>query len=76
MQYCPNCGTPVEGRYCPKCGTAMQAPGGYSAPPPPPGGYGAPPPGATGLGSDENVAAALCYIPIVGLIFLLIDPYK
>jgi uncharacterized membrane protein len=25
---------------------------------------------------DENIAAALCYIPIVGLIFLLIEPYN
>lgn len=25
---------------------------------------------------DENLAAALCYIPIIALIFLLIDPYK
>lgn len=24
----------------------------------------------------DNVAGALCYIPIIGLIFLLIDPYK
>lgn len=25
---------------------------------------------------DENLAAALCYFPIIGLIFLLIEPYK
>jgi len=25
---------------------------------------------------EENVAAALCYIPIVGLIFLLVEPYS
>ena len=25
---------------------------------------------------EENLAAALCYIPIVGLIFLLIAPYN
>lgn len=25
---------------------------------------------------DENLAAALCYIPIVGLIFLLLEPYN
>ena len=25
---------------------------------------------------DENLAAALCYIPIVGLIFLLVEPYS
>jgi uncharacterized membrane protein len=44
----------------------MAAPGGYAAPPPP----------AAAMGIEENLAAALCYIPIVGLIFLLIDPYK
>ena len=25
---------------------------------------------------EENLASALCYIPIVGLIFLLIEPYN
>ena len=25
---------------------------------------------------DENVAAALCYIPLIGIIFLLVDPYN
>jgi len=25
---------------------------------------------------DENLAAALCYIPIIGLIFLLVEPYN
>ena len=25
---------------------------------------------------DENLAAALCYVPIVGLIFLLVEPYN
>ena len=84
MQYCPSCGAPAEGRFCAKCGAALPvadpmsgpaAPGPSSAPPP----YtGAPyvPPGATSIGMDENIAAALCYIPIVGLIFLLLEPYK
>lgn len=92
MQYCPSCGAPVEGRFCTKCGTPVTAasgppPGGYAPPPPPPppqggyappppGGYPPPPPTAQGMGMEENLAAALCYIPIVGLIFLLIDPYK
>ena len=39
--------------------------------PPPPR-----PPGSAGIGMEENVAAALAYIPIVGLIFLLIEPYN
>jgi uncharacterized membrane protein len=25
---------------------------------------------------DENVAAALCYLPFVGVLFLLIEPYN
>ena len=92
MTYCANCGSPVEGRFCPKCGAAASvgtgAPPpaggtGYVPPGPPPGapsGYppvqpGYPPP-AAGLGMEENLASALCYIPIVGLIFLLIDPYN
>ncbi len=73
MSYCPKCGSPVDGKFCPKCGAAVdpaaEASGG-AAPPP------APPPGSPSLGMEENVAAALCYIPIVGLIFLLVEPYN
>src|SRR5947209_9695110 len=77
MTYCANCGTPVEGRFCPKCGAAAGAAPAPGYVPPPgnvPPGY--PPPAAGGLGMDENLASALCYIPIVGLIFLLIEPYN
>ena len=71
MTYCANCGAPVDGRFCPKCGAA--APAGS-----PPGAGQYPPPSAAvqGLGMEENLAAALCYLPIIGVIFLLIDPYK
>ena len=80
MTYCSNCGSPVEGKFCPKCGSAVAAapgaaPGsapGANVPPPP----SAPVAGNPGLGMDENLAAALCYIPIVGLIFLLVEPYN
>ena|ERR1700680_1484474 len=74
MTYCAKCGAPVEGKFCAKCGSPVAAAPG-DAPPPPPG---APPPPAANpaLGMDENVAAALCYIPIVGLIFLLVEPYN
>ena len=74
MTYCAKCGSPVEGKFCAKCGSPVVAAPG-DAPPPP---LGAPPPPAAnpGLGMDENVAAALCYIPIVGLIFLLVEPYN
>lgn len=67
MVYCPNCGAPVEGRFCAKCGAAVG---------PAPAGGTVPPANVQSIGMDENIAGALCYIPIVGLIFLLIDPYK
>src|ERR1700688_1141023 len=82
MTYCANCGSPVEGKFCAKCGAAVgTAP---ATPPPgavppgavPPGPVPPPAAGAGGLGMDENIAAALCYIPIVGLIFLLVEPYN
>jgi len=75
MTYCAKCGSQVEGRFCPKCGAAVDAPAGATPPPPNPGTVH-PPAGAQSLGMDENLAAALAYIPIVGLIFLLIEPYK
>src|SRR5277367_3706420 len=74
MAFCASCGSQVDGRFCPKCGAAVAgaAPG---APPPGPGPL--PPPGVSpGLGMEENVAAALCYIPLIGIIFLLVEPYN
>lgn len=89
MQYCANCGAPVEGRFCAKCG-APAAVAGAAAPPPgasagaagpqqgyvPPQQAYVPPAGPQSLGMEENLAAALCYIPIIGLIFLLMPPYN
>ena len=75
MSYCPKCGSPVEGKFCGKCGAAVDAAAGApgaAAPPP----QAPPASGTASLGMDENVAAALCYIPIVGLIFLIIEPYN
>jgi len=72
MSYCPKCGSPVEGKFCAKCGSPVDPAAASStgqAPPPPP-------PGPQSIGMEENVAAALCYIPIIGLIFLLIEPYN
>jgi uncharacterized membrane protein len=78
MTYCANCGSQVDGKFCPKCGSAVgAAPGG--APGTAPGGVPSPAAPAAqnpGLGMDENLAAALSYIPIVGLIFLLVEPYN
>ena len=40
------------------------------------GGGGAPAPAAASGGLAENVAGALCYLPIIAIIFLLIEPYN
>lgn len=77
MAFCPNCGSPAEGRYCQKCGAALDA--------------GVPPAGTTPLGAapgatssaaavgmSENVAAALCYVfgLVTGILFLVLAPYN
>src|SRR3984957_7545287 len=75
MVYCSKCGAPVEGKFCARCGSAVGAAPGFApgdVPPAP----AAPVAANPGLGMDENLAAALCYIPIVGLIFLLVEPYN
>jgi uncharacterized membrane protein len=71
MAYCSKCGSQVDGRFCPSCGAQVDA-----APGTPPPGPAPAPGGNPGLGMDENVAAALSYIPIVGLIFLVVEPYN
>jgi uncharacterized membrane protein len=74
MAFCASCGSQVDGRFCPKCGAAVA---GAAPGPPPPGAGPLPPPIASpGLGMEENVAAALCYIPLIGIIFLLVEPYN
>jgi uncharacterized membrane protein len=72
MAFCPNCGSPVEGKFCAKCGAAVGV--GADASPGPSFPTQTPSAGSSGL--SDNVAAALCYIPIIGLIFLLIEPYN
>jgi uncharacterized membrane protein len=72
MAFCPSCGSQVEGNFCPKCGSSVT--GGPVA------GAGIPSSGPSAgpaaAGMTDNVAGALAYIPIIGIIFLLIDPYK
>jgi len=66
MTYCSNCGTSVPGQFCPQCGTKVGSP----APPP---GAGA---AAETLSIPENVAAALCYLVVIGILFLIVEPYN
>jgi uncharacterized membrane protein len=73
MAFCPNCGSSVDGKFCAKCGASV----GLGTDPPPSGStFTTQTPSAGGTGLTDNVAAALCYIPIIGLIFLLIEPYN
>ena len=73
MAFCPNCGASVDGRFCAKCGTAMGTESGAPTGSP----SSAPPPsGSSSSGMTDNIAGALAYIPIVGIIFLLIEPYN
>ena len=83
MPFCANCGSQVDGRFCPKCGAAVAGGAGPAAPPqsaPNPG--GAPYAAATSVGLTDNVASALCYLPlpvvglIVGILFLVLAPYN
>ena len=64
MAFCTGCGkeVPAGAAACPGCGQAAAS--------------SAPVISASGGGLTDNVAAALAYIPIVGLIFLLIEPYN
>ncbi len=64
MAFCPNCGSEVSGQFCPKCGTNVAG-----ATPVGPG-----PVSSSGMAT--NLASALCYFPIVAIIFLLIEPYN
>lgn len=67
MAFCPNCGTAVDdGKFCPKCGTNV----GTGSP-------GTTPLRVSSPGLTNNVASALCYIPLIGgIIFLVLEPYK
>jgi uncharacterized membrane protein len=65
MAFCTGCGkeVPAGAAACPSCGQAAAAAAPVSA-------------SSSAGGLTDNVAAALAYIPIVGLIFLLIEPYS
>jgi len=71
MAFCQNCGSVVDGRFCAKCGTPIGTEAGA-----PSGSSTVPPSGPAASALTDNVAGALAYIPIVGIIFLLIEPYS
>jgi uncharacterized membrane protein len=61
----------MEGRFCAKCGAAAGSDTGA------PAGSSMPPLSGTGAtGMTDNLAGALAYIPVIGIIFLLIEPYN
>ena len=62
MAFCTGCGkeVPAGAAACPGCGQSTAAPS----------------PQVSANGLTDNVAAALAYIPLVGLVFLLIEPYN
>jgi uncharacterized membrane protein len=65
MAFCASCGSEVSGQFCPKCGASIagSAPSG-----------GLPPASSSAMAT--NLASALCYFPLVAIIFLLIEPYN
>lgn len=76
MAFCAKCGAQLNAGsgFCAACGTAVSgqnvttSSGAAAAP--------AQSVGAPSAGMTDNLAAALSYIWIVGLIFLLIEPYN
>jgi uncharacterized membrane protein len=77
MAFCAKCGTQLTAGsgFCAACGAAISGQsvattsGAAAAP-------ATSPTGTVNSGMTDNVAAALSYIWIVGLVFLLIEPYN
>lgn len=78
MAVCNSCGAQVEDgvKFCPSCGQAVTGPaaGGGAAPNP------ASAPAGGGLNANaaenQNVMAALAYLLIPAIIFLVVEPYS
>jgi len=73
MAFCANCGSQLDGRFCPKCGAAINVTGGNV------GAAAAPtqaPVAPTAAGLTDNVASALCYVFLLGILFLILAPYN
>jgi len=66
MAFCSKCGKQVADNvgFCPACGTAIGAPVA--------GNVGQ----TSSSGMQSNVAGLLCYILIIGIIFLFVEPLK
>jgi uncharacterized membrane protein len=76
MAFCAKCGAQLNAGsgFCAACGTAVSSQSVTTS-----GAAAAPAQsaaGATSSGMTDNVASALSYIWIVGLVFLLIEPYN
>jgi uncharacterized membrane protein len=77
MAFCAKCGVQLNAGsgFCAACGTAVSVQSAIT-----PSGAAAAPAqssvGAPSAGMTNNVAGALSYITIVGIIFLLTEPYK
>lgn len=69
MPFCSSCGSPVDSRFCPKCGAVVNAAAEA-------GTTGAPPQTSARAGLTDNVASALCYVFIGGVLFLVLPPYN
>jgi len=81
MAFCGSCGTQIgDGvAFCPKCGSAQAANSGVSGAPPAataPTTVPAAAQPASSTGMANNVAGALAYITIAGILFLILEPYN
>lgn len=61
MAFCAKCGAQTDGSFCPACGARADAP-----------------PAATATVLEDHIVHALCYLlmPLTGVLFLVLDPYK
>lgn len=72
MPFCNSCGAEIEVgvKFCPKCGEAVDAATAAS-------GAGNPSSGSVpAAASNDNVMAALSYLLIPAIIFLVVEPYN
>jgi uncharacterized membrane protein len=75
MAFCSKCGSAISesAAFCSVCGFPAASTGSVAPPPPPPPIV---PAGITNAGMSSNVVAALSYLFITGIIFLMMEQYK